>query len=120
MPRSSQARMPAGEREWWITIEAMTEDTDSSHAPIEVWRELVQMPAAKYDVNGRERLQANQVTASFDVRWEINYREDMDPELLDLAKYRRVVHRGRTYDIVAATMIDRKEGVELLTLAKVG
>jgi hypothetical protein len=43
----------------------------------------------------------------------------MDPDLLDVPKRRRLVYKGRTYDIVAAGQIGRNEGVELLTLAKV-
>ena len=122
MPRGNYGAMEPGERDWVITIQQLDtpDDVDDSGAPIENWVDLVDMPAAKFDVRGMERFAAQQLSASYDVKWEINYRLDMDPELVDIAKHRRVVHRGRVYDIVGATMLGRREGVELLTLAKVG
>jgi SPP1 family predicted phage head-tail adaptor len=112
-----------GQRDWIITIQRLDapDAVDDTGAPIENWVTLVdQMPAAKYDVRGMERFAAQQLSASYDVKWHINYRTDMDPELIDVAKHRRIVHQNRVYDIVAATMIGRREAVELLTLAKVG
>lgn len=122
MGRRYNAPMEPGERDWIVELQQLTQpdQADDSGAPEENWTTLVaQMPAAKYDVNGQERFAAQQLSASYDTRWEINYRADMDPELVVVAKVRRLVHRGRVHDIVAATMIGRREGVELLTLAKV-
>ena len=114
--------MEAGERDWIVTIEQVTDSTDaSSGEPIETWTTLVaSMPAAKFDLQGYERQQVNQLSARYDTRWELNYRLDMDPDLVDVARTRRLVCRGRTHDIVAASMIGRREGIELHTLAKVG
>lgn len=122
MARRANAPMEPGERDWTVTIEQLTQpdQADDSGAPEENWTTLVTMPAAKYDVRGMERFTAQQLSASYDTRWEINYRLDMDPELVtNLPKVRRIVHRGRVHDIVAASMIGRREGVELMTLAKV-
>jgi hypothetical protein len=87
---------------------------------METWTTLVdQMPATKLDVGGRERMifANSQIAAAFDARWQINYRLDMDPDLVDVAKLRRIVHRGRVHDIVSAAQIGRREGIEILTVA---
>ena len=113
--------MEAGDRNWIVTIQQrpLTDEADDSGAPIETWTTLVaSMPAAKHDVRGTERFAAQQLSASYDTRWVINYRADMDPELVHVAKYRRLKHRNRVHDIVAASMIGLRQGVELLTLAK--
>jgi SPP1 family predicted phage head-tail adaptor len=112
--------MEAGDRNWIVTIQQrQTEDeTDASGAPLETWTTLVQMPASKLPVRGQERFTAQQLSASYDTRWAINYRADMDPELVHVAKMRRLKHRNRVYDIVGAEMLGLKQGIELLTLAK--
>lgn len=122
MSRGLNAPMEPGERDWVITIQSrpLADEADDSGAPIETWTDLVTMPAAKYDVSGQEKFAAQQLSASYDTRWEINYRADMDPELLQVAKFRRILHRGRVHDIVDASLIGRREGIKLMTLAKVG
>lgn len=122
MPRGFNAPMEPGERDWTITIQqrqASDDAVDDSGTPEETWTTLVTMPAAKYDVSGQEKFAAQQLSASYDTRWEINYRADMDPELVKVAKYRRILHRSRVHDIVDASMIGRREGIKLMTLAKV-
>lgn len=110
-----------GLRDRIVTIEYRTAAVDSEGAPDDTWTTLVaSCPASKADITGWERLRADQMSARYDTRWEINYRLDMDPELVDVAKDRRLVVNGRTHDIVAASEIGRREGVELLTIAKVG
>ena len=121
MARRGREQLEPGERDWIVTIQQLTQpdQADDSGAPIENWTTLVSaMPAAKYDISGRERFTAEQLSAAYDTRWEMNYRLDMDPELVNIAKTRRLVHRGRVHDIVAASMIGRREGLELLTLTK--
>src|SRR5262245_35888072 len=106
MPLSADFMSDPGERNWRITIQQVTDDVDASGAPLETWTTLVDsMPAAQINLRGAERFTADQLSARYDSRWQINYREDMDPELYDVAKVRRIQHRGRTYDIVGARMI---------------
>jgi SPP1 family predicted phage head-tail adaptor len=97
MPRRSVTNMEAGDRNWMVTIQQRptTEGVDDSGAPLEVWTTLVEMPAAKHDITGAEKFAAQQLSASYDTRWVINYRADMDPELVHVAKLRRVKHRNR-------------------------
>jgi SPP1 family predicted phage head-tail adaptor len=103
-----------------VTIQQVTDGQDAEGAPSETWTTLATVPAAKRDITGWERLRAEQTSARYDTRWEIGYQLAMDPELVDVAKARRLVVNGRTHDIVAASEIGRREGIELLTIAKVG
>ena len=110
-----------GLRDRVVTIESRTAGVDSEGAPNDSWSTLVSAcPASKGDITGWERLKADQMSARYDTRWEINYRLDMDPELVDVAKERRLTANGRVHDIVAASEIGRRDGIELLTIAKVG
>lgn len=71
----------------------------------------------KRDLGGTERFHAHQASSPADTAWTMSYRSDMDPDLVDVPKLRRLVYQGRTYDIVAASQIGLREGVELMTLA---
>lgn len=118
---SKKTRMDAGKRDRIVTIERRS-NTDSadetSGEPVETWTTLVQsMPAAKIDISAWERFNANQTSARYDTKWEMNWRNDMDPELVDVPKTRRLVVNGRYHDIVACFEIGRRAGIEVLTLA---
>lgn len=118
------SRLSAGRRDRVFTIEQRpaTDTADSSSGePTATWTTLVSgMPAARTGIQGWERFRSDQMTARFDDRWEINYRVDMDPDLVDVPKTRRLVYEGRTLDIVSAAIIGRKAGIELLTIASAG
>lgn len=117
MPR--ELPIDPGERDRAVTIQRRDADeADAVGEPVETWTTLV---AAAYmkriDANGRERFQASQVSAPYDTRWEMSYRADMDPDLVDVPKLRRLKYKGRYYDIVHAALINRQDGIELSTLA---
>ena len=107
-----------GMRDRVIAIQQLTEGIDAtSGEATEAWTTLVAcMPAHKADIRGMERFVAAQESAKFDRRWEINYRLDMDPDLVDVPKTRRIVFNDRVEDIVSASEIGRREGIELMTL----
>lgn len=115
------APMESGERDKQVTIQRLTDSAGSSRFPVEDWTTLpaITMFASRRDLGSRERFAASQLSTPADVRWEINYRADMDPDIVNVTKTRRLVYQGRVYDIVAASQIGRQEGVELLTLAQV-
>jgi hypothetical protein len=75
---------------------------------------------SKQDMRGRESFRGAQFSATYDTRWELHWRDDMDPDLLDVPKVRRLVYRGRVYDITAAMELGRQEGIALLTVANMG
>lgn len=114
-----RAPMEAGERDRLVTLQAVTQGKGASGAPVETVATLASVYASKADLSARERYLADQESAAADTRWEIDYRSDMDPELVDVPKSRRLVYQGRSHDIVTASQIGRREGVELVTLAKV-
>jgi SPP1 family predicted phage head-tail adaptor len=116
-----RSTMEAGQRDRVITIQQWSESIGASGAPVETWTTLVSsMPAAKRVSMGRERFTANQEVSSADTTFEINYRLDMDPDLVDVPKTRRLVYDGRVYDIVSAEEIGRKVGIRLMTLSNTG
>jgi head-tail adaptor len=116
-------RVCAGRRDRLITIEQRsTAEVDAadpeSGEPVETWTTLVeQLPAHRDDVQGFERLRATRNEAVNEVRWEIAYRADMDPELVDVATLRRLVFQARTFDIKGASQIGRRRGIELYAVA---
>lgn len=107
-----------GERDRLVTIQQRNDvdAVDDAGAPLETWTPLAQAYAAKLDMRGQERLAASQMAAQYDTRWLIGYRADMDPELVDVPKLRRVVYKGRAHDITEALMIGRRDGIELMTI----
>jgi SPP1 family predicted phage head-tail adaptor len=110
--------MDAGERDRQVTLQQVTEGTtDSDGFPLEPWSTLASVFAKRIDLGGSEMFKASQLSAPYDTRWEIAYRTDMDPDELDIPKVRRLVYKGRPYDIVAASEIGRREGIELFTLS---
>jgi head-tail adaptor len=110
--------LEAGERDRIVTIQQGVQGVDAVGTPIVTWTTLVEaMPASKYDPTGRERFANAQTSAAYDTTWEMNYRTDMDPELIDVPTTRRFLYQGRVHDIVVARHIGRREGIELLTLA---
>lgn len=107
----------AGLRDRQVTVQQLTESVGSANFPVETWSTLRTEWAEKTDVRGRERLMNGQNAAAFDSRWCLGYSPEMDPELVDVPKKRRLVYQGRAYDIVAAVMVGRRDGIELMTIA---
>ena len=110
------AGLSAGALDREVTIQQQTEAT--SGFPTETWTELESgVWMSKQDMRGNERFRAAQLSANFDTRWELQWRDDMDPDYLDVPKTRRLSYRGRIYDIVAAVELGRREGIALFTIA---
>lgn len=109
--------MDSGERDRLVTIQQLTDSIGGSKYPVEAWSTLTTAWMRKRDLKGWERFKAAQVSAPAETLWEMGYRSDMDPELVDVPKKRRLVYQGRTYDITSASQIGRREGIELMTLA---
>jgi hypothetical protein len=109
---SKRTRLDAGLRDRVVTIQQRSSvdvpDEDSGE-PVETWTTL--------DIAAWERFKADQTAARYDTKWEMNYRLDMDPELVDVPKTRRLVVNGRYHDIVACFEIGRRAGIEVLTMA---
>lgn len=121
MPFRAQTRLDAGRRDRRVTIEqrSASDSAAASGFPVDgTWTTLAAgVHAERTELTGFERFQVGQETARMDTRWQTGYRADCDPELVDVAKVRRLVSDGRTYDVVAAGVVGRKRGIEWWTLA---
>lgn len=114
----SRADAASGARDRQVTIQQLTASTGGSGYPVETWADLRMVWAHKRDLSvGAERFIANQEVASYNTVWTLPYVADMDPELVDVPKSRRLLVHGRVHDIVAAVEVGRREGIELRTVA---
>ncbi len=110
--------MEPGERDRAVTIQQLVETTPASGFPTERWTTLTAAVwMRKMDAKASERIAAANIAAAFDTQWEMGYAANMDPELIDVPKKRRLLYLGRPYEIVSASQIGRREGIELLTIA---
>lgn len=103
-----------------VTIQGLTDGVDASGAPLETWADLFCAWASREGMRGErggEAMTGDQLVASQITRWIMRYDENLDPDLVDLPKTRRLVYRGRIYDIIEADPIDRAAGIELRTIA---
>lgn len=107
----------SGQRDRVVVIQQLTDSVGASRFPVESWSDLTVVWARKEERGGRERFTEHQVLAPYDTTWTIPYFADMDPELVDVRKARRLVVKGRVHDIVAAQEVGRKRAIELQTLA---
>jgi SPP1 family predicted phage head-tail adaptor len=103
--------MSAGKRDKLVTIQQYTSGVrDSSGLPTEPWTNLGQEWMSREEVTKQsmeERLHAGGMAAAFETSWTLPYRQDMDPETVDVPKKRRLVYSGRTFDITRAVLSDR-------------
>lgn len=114
----------AGQRDKLVTIEADTSGVSASGFPTEGWATLGEAewmsrePVMPFDFSG-ERFVSDQLTArNFDA-WQMPYRSDMDPDLVNVPGQRRLRFQGRVFDILQADVLERSQ-IRLITLAKVG
>lgn len=116
-PRS---KLSSGQRDHEVVIQQLVGSKGSTGYPVETWTTLVaQEWMARTDQRANERFAASQESAAAETAWEMEYRADMDPDLLNVPRLRRLVYLGRVHNIIAATTIGPKRGIELLTVAKV-
>lgn len=110
----------AGARDKWVTIEAKTATRTTSGYPGSTWATLATVAMSRKGGAADERITSAQPAAMLTFTWGCPYRPDMDPDLVDVPTLRRLLYRGRRYDIKAAELIGRRRGVELLTIAASG
>lgn len=104
-----------------VTIQALTESVGASRFPVESWTTLsANVFMYREDQRGAERFASGQLSAPVTTRWEMRYRADMDPQMVDVAKKRRLLYLNRIYDITNAEVIGRMDGVGLVTIARIG
>ena len=107
--------LQAGRLDAQITLQSATEAQDVFGEPIQTWSDLTTDPTVWAEViplSGRERFEAQQVNAEVDTTFRIRYRTDLDEQM-------RVVYNSTPYDIHAIQELRRREGLELLTVARI-
>lgn len=123
MPRAvANGSADAGRRKHYLLIEQLVEGQAGSNFPTENWIKLQNAWAARDYVTLDEVTKADQLSASTVTEWDIPYSTFMDPDRIEVAKKRRVVYHGRTYDILSGRLSDDTSGrsVVLQSLAKAG
>jgi len=110
-------RTAAGQRDKLVTIQQMTLST-STGFPVETWTTLRTAWMGRLDVRADERFTSNQHSSAMETNWYCDFASDMDPDTVDVSKVRRLLFKGRTYDILSAVSLDGRS-IELITLAKV-
>ena len=111
-------RTASGLRDKLVTIEQMTKSKGTTGFPVETWTTLRTAYMSRLDQRADERYAANQLSPAVETQWHTDYASDIDPELVNVPTKRRLVYLGRTFDILAGTILGNKEGVEFITLAK--
>ncbi len=110
----------AGDLDREVTIQQLADSDGSSGFPVETWTTLDTVWAQKTLANGSERFKTAQLAAALVVGWNMYWRDDLDPDSVDVPKTRRLLYQGRVYDITYASEIGRREGIELMTIARSG
>lgn len=104
-----------------VTIQQLTETRGAtSKAPVESWTTLRRAWMARQADRGSEVFKAMQLSGASAMTWTMRYLSSMDPDLVDVAKTRRLLYQGRAYDIVSVEPMDRKIGLVLRTIARTG
>lgn len=116
MPIGGRARSAAGQRDRYVLIEQVADPS----AQFPTWIPLEHEWMSRDDTAADEHFSSDQVSAWGEAEWHMAYREDMDPELVDVAAVRRLVYEGRTYEIRKAAPLGWKRDIALFTLSRVG
>jgi len=99
----------AGTRDHWVTIQQRPEEsTGDSGFPVDApWTDLAVVAMAREDLETDETERSAQQLATTTTRWEMPYLPEMDPELVDVQKLRRLRYAGRSFDVLGAVLIGR-------------
>lgn len=108
MSTTSPAILDAARLDRRITFQSMTSTTDEYGQIIVVWVDFGEAWAEVQPLQGVERINAEQLTASFDTRFTIRWRPDLEPSKMPGSM--RVRHDDKTYDITSVSEIGRREG----------
>lgn len=116
---SGSTRASAGERDRLVLVRwrPVADSVEASGLPRDDWSDYRSIYMSRSVQSSDERFVADQVAAADVTRWELEYLADMDPDVADVPKRFQLVYRGRTYDVIAATVVGRGKAIELTTLA---
>lgn len=112
-------RNAAGQRNHWVEIEQQPAEPAGGDFPVEDWTALTGAWMSRLDLRADERFAANADAAFAETQWQMPYVSTMDPDVIDVPGTRRLKYRGRIYNIRSATIMERRSGIEFITIAKV-
>jgi head-tail adaptor len=116
----------SGKRKTLVTVQQLAESKGVSRFPVETWTALCSVWAHREDQPAprrfREDFKADQLSALNETKWHLPYRADYDPDRIAVPKNRRLLSKGRVYDITSASVIEETIGgkqIQIMTVAKV-
>lgn len=108
-----------GSLDLYVTIQQATSSVGASGVPQTTWSTLATVPMMRGSVTGFERFASQlQMAAAQSVVWTMFYRDDMDPDLVNVPAVRRLRWQSTTYDITAARLVASRGAIELTAIAK--
>ena len=114
----------AGARDRLVTIQQVADSSGESGFPVETWTTLATMYASRKElrtaVANEDMRPAGMLSARFETEWDLPYRADIDPEIVNVPKVRRLVYEGRVHDILHAQVIGRRRGVKVHIVSSMG
>lgn len=111
----------AGKRDRRVVLVPLVDTTDSSGFPIpDDSTPTIAVWVSKDDISGRERILMDQESAPYDSSFVLPFLDAYNPNTVNVPKVFALEYEGRRYDIVNAAEIGRRNGVEILTLARQG
>lgn len=115
-PASSGAR----DRYVLVQVRPAADAVEASGFPADEWADFRSLYMSRAAMSVEERFTSDQTSAAGLMRWECEYLEAMDPDLVDVPKRYRLVYGGRPWDIIGASVIGRSRAIELVTLGASG
>jgi SPP1 family predicted phage head-tail adaptor len=108
----------AGQRDKLVTIQSGVESRGPTGQPVMAWSAIATVWMRRTEVSGTERMAAAQRQADVGSQWQMPYLSTMDPELVDVPKYRRLRYQNRTYDITRADLQEKESGEQIVLTTK--
>lgn len=118
---TGKPKLDAGQRDKLVTVQTKVDAISDSGFPTDgTWTNLAKLYMSREDVRADERMAAGMDSAFTETLWHGPYVSTLDPEVIDVPSTKRLVYKGRVYNIRAASLMERRTGIEYLTLAQVG
>ena len=105
--------MRSGNLDRQVELQAKTVKQDNYGEEIETWTKIATIWAGRKDLRGNEFFAAKQLSAEITCKWIVRYRNDITPDAS------RLVYDGKIHDVLAVIELGRREGLELMTDARV-
>lgn len=121
MSPAKRSDVAAGKRDRLIQLVPIEQGRAPSGFPTETDdTPEIRLWVSKDDIGGRERIVMDQTSAPFDTRFVLPFSDAYNPNTVNVPKVFALDYAGKRYDIVAAAEIGRRDGVEVLTIARRG